>query len=1039
MEEPREAVEFWRGLGFNVIPAPTQQKVVRIAWQELIPPNNIPDEQYGEWYRNGAFSNGMAIMLGKVYNHPINKNSESLYGIGIDCDNQSGIDLVLYALGYKTISEASRHVIVEQHRDQKYKAHFIIYSHRELPKKGTYIPPTEGDNLDMKEPPRVEIKGTGQLLFVSPSIHKDGYPYEIPKGGTMQPEILNGLQEHFEDAFKKYGMSYANNGVTTTDNNGIEIGLNEKGEIPMEILFDPDTKIYEGDRHHELIRVANALLFRNQNLLEEYKVRELVEGWNKDHCIPPLYNKEVESIWKSTKKFVIEVNKERAYHRHLYQERLKAQAEQDEWLANEQSKNEQKNPLPISKLARLNEEGKLHYAAGKLTSFGPLYFRVRSGSSICSKCGNNKTYLFPHPVTAQEYHLYAGNVSAMCSFVFGGTCDGIVRTTPEWVSSINVEVSDDNTLQDTDRLKYVLFGSNTENVGVGENATILAIIYMETPKKGGATFPVAYAQKIIYENREEEDLRPAYIEGIRRFRKMFSDNEMIKQLVSMMACNIYGLNNVKEGILYMAANAKPMEENRRKKNKEDERRERLHGALIGPPGLGKSSLLRYARDITSKSTMETCQTSTALSLLIIVDNEGDMKMVRLGPVASSLFAALDEFNTIPISAQLMFLGLMEEGRLTSNKFGRRQEIFSAPTILTSMNPPEGTNPFLANGKIDLSIMNIAKPVLDRMDLKWYIKDDDVDFDKITDTRVYNMDRKAVNYAFLIKNWIKYAQRFNPKLSLEARLMLDNAVRDLKKINPKLSPRVIDRLFNIAKARARILLKHTIDTGDARAAIIFYNEMAENYENETIAPRDVIDVAIEECYKLLSEIIAGETLPYTIKELLQNSAKNQQVWKYISSGVAKEDYFDIRNNKQARNVYEALLKRHPEIVKVSEKPIRLMIPKDKVLCDSSDLCDRDRRDPLTKKIPDLSVNDTKPKTEIVSSEREKTQNSIEGGLESRSHRSHRSHSRRNRRQRPIGELHESKHKYQCPKCDYKSANPSKITEHMEELHKDSSNW
>ena len=31
----------------------------------------------------------------------------------------------------------------------------------------------------MKEPPRVEIKGTGQLLFVSPSMHKDGYPYEF--------------------------------------------------------------------------------------------------------------------------------------------------------------------------------------------------------------------------------------------------------------------------------------------------------------------------------------------------------------------------------------------------------------------------------------------------------------------------------------------------------------------------------------------------------------------------------------------------------------------------------------------------------------------------------------------------------------------------------------------------------------------------------------------------------------------------------------------------------------------------------------------
>ena len=211
-------------------------------------------------------------------------------------------------------------------------------------------------------------------------------------------------------------------------------------------------------------------------------------------------------------------------------------------------------------------------------------------------------------------------------------------------------------------------------------------------------------------------------------------------------------------------------------------------------------------EIASKSTFDTCQTSTGLSLLIVVDNEGDMKVQRLGPVATSLFASLDEFNTLPISAQLMLLGPMEEGRMTSNKFGRRQEIFTPVTIFTSMNPPEGTNPILANGKIDLSGMNIARPVLDRMDLKWYIKDEDIDFEKIKDRRVYNMDRKVVKYTFLIKNWIKYAQRFNPKLSPEAKSMLDEAISDLSSSNKNLSPRVIDRLFNIAKARARISVK-----------------------------------------------------------------------------------------------------------------------------------------------------------------------------------------------------------------------------------------
>ena len=41
-----------------------------------------------------------------------------------------------------------------------------------------------------------------------------------------------------------------------------------------------------GDRNNELHRVANSLLFRNQTILEEYRIRELFDEWNKNHCVP---------------------------------------------------------------------------------------------------------------------------------------------------------------------------------------------------------------------------------------------------------------------------------------------------------------------------------------------------------------------------------------------------------------------------------------------------------------------------------------------------------------------------------------------------------------------------------------------------------------------------------------------------------------------------------------------------------------------------------------------------------------------------------
>ena len=100
MENVKEAVEQWRARGWNVIPFDSHNKIVKIpAWKNFQPPNKPIDEQYNEWYRNGTFNNGLAIMLGKLYKYNNNNNNNNnsdaenqdtpLYGIGIDCDNQA--------------------------------------------------------------------------------------------------------------------------------------------------------------------------------------------------------------------------------------------------------------------------------------------------------------------------------------------------------------------------------------------------------------------------------------------------------------------------------------------------------------------------------------------------------------------------------------------------------------------------------------------------------------------------------------------------------------------------------------------------------------------------------------------------------------------------------------------------------------------------------------------------------------------------------------------------------------------------------------
>ena len=41
---------------------------------------------------------------------------------------------------------------------------------------------------------------------------------------------------------------------------------------------------------------------------------------------------------------------------------------------------------------------------------------------------------------------------------------------------------------------------------------------METPKKNGPTYPIAFTQKLVYEDREEEELTKEDIDKIIEFR-----------------------------------------------------------------------------------------------------------------------------------------------------------------------------------------------------------------------------------------------------------------------------------------------------------------------------------------------------------------------------------------------------------------------------------------------------------------------------------------------------------------------------------------
>lgn len=285
--------DFWRfDIGVNVIPADTKRKVTYESWAEW-QDKPIPEELHNEWKASGAFNNGIAIILGKVRHNP---HKSGLFLVGIDLDNQKAIEEICNHNG-NTISllQLSQWTLVEQHLDDLSKAHVLLYSRKPFPKKSSDTHSELSDKLDSNEIPAIEVKGLGShgILFVSPSVHQNGTPYQIL--GTLEPVIADDFVNHLDDICRKYSIPYLE---------AVDRG-NGNALMPIQELFKPDFTIFEGhNRHEALMRAMESLLVRNSSILSIEEIKTLAQQWNLKHCSPPLDDKEFEKQWTCATDFI---------------------------------------------------------------------------------------------------------------------------------------------------------------------------------------------------------------------------------------------------------------------------------------------------------------------------------------------------------------------------------------------------------------------------------------------------------------------------------------------------------------------------------------------------------------------------------------------------------------------------------------------------------------------------------------------------------------------------------------------------------------
>jgi len=286
---------FWyHKIKVNVIPYDTKNRRPILNSFKEYRKKRIPLELFNQWLEKGLFAYGMAIIPGKIYSHDPN---QVLFLVVLDFDKKEGFDeFCKYKSNNMTLELWAKRTILEQHPDNLDRAHMYFLSPIPFPNKGA----------DTKIGIEVKSRAEHGIIFATNSPHEDGSRYQIQ--GTKDPWILSNTQaiemiQHINGICYKYGLEYVEKKVLLD----AEIKKMIKNlRIPKNI----NIKLTEGERHNNLISIANSILFRHYRKDESgdsnaNELKSFFESLSEKLCEPELIPQdESDSIWNSCLEFV---------------------------------------------------------------------------------------------------------------------------------------------------------------------------------------------------------------------------------------------------------------------------------------------------------------------------------------------------------------------------------------------------------------------------------------------------------------------------------------------------------------------------------------------------------------------------------------------------------------------------------------------------------------------------------------------------------------------------------------------------------------
>jgi replicative DNA helicase Mcm len=339
---------------------------------------------------------------------------------------------------------------------------------------------------------------------------------------------------------------------------------------------------------------------------------------------------------------------------------------------------------------------------------------------------------------------------------------------------------------------------------------------------------VMEASHLEVSGRESEmtDISPADEEKI---KEIAQDPWVHRRLLQSIAPSIFGLENVKESILYLLFGGLS-------KELPDVRiRGDINVLLVGDPGTGKSQLLQFAAKIAPRGLMTTGRGSTAAGLTAAVVKEGGTGNFILEAGALVLsdqgICCIDEIDKMREEDRGAIHPAMEQQIVSIAKGGIVATLNARTSILAAANPTLGRyNPYQTIGQN----INLPITILSRFDVIFVLKDvPDAERDATMADHILGLHRAAGSTITspidpeLFRKYISYAKtRVRPILNEEVITRFKDFYVKMRTASIEggeasavsITARQLESLVRLAEARAKAHLRNEVTKEDAEAVI-----------------------------------------------------------------------------------------------------------------------------------------------------------------------------------------------------------------------------